>query len=98
MAEKNKRRKIEGVVLSDKMDKTIKVALVRNVKHPLVKKYIKRTTRVMAHDEKNEAKEGDKVAIKEVRPLSKKKRWILTGIVKKAVGKEINIDDGSEAE
>ena len=54
MSEKNKRRVIEGFVIGDKMDKTVKVAVVRKVQHPVYKKYIKRTTKVMAHDEKNE--------------------------------------------
>jgi len=95
MEQKNKRRSLEGIVVSDKMNKTISVAVVRR-KHPLVGKYVKRTTKVMAHDEKNEAKKGDKVVVKEIRPMSKRKRWILTKIDKKAAGQEIIIDDGSD--
>ncbi|MEO0184686.1 MAG: 30S ribosomal protein S17 [candidate division WOR-3 bacterium] len=64
-----------GIVLSDKMQKTVVVKLMRYVKHPLYKKYIRKKTKVYAHDEKNECKIGDKVLIEQVRPLSKLKRW-----------------------
>ncbi len=64
-----------GVVISDKMKKTVIVAFQRFVKHPLYKKYIKKVTKVYAHDEKSEYKVGDKVLIEETRPLSKLKRW-----------------------
>ncbi len=64
-----------GVVISDKMQKTVIVKFERFVKHPLYKKYIKKATKVYAHDEKNECKIGDKVLIEETRPLSKLKRW-----------------------
>ena len=73
-----------GTVVSDKMDKTIVVAIRDNVKHPLYKKIIKRTVRFKAHDEKNEAAVGDKVMIMETRPLSKDKRWRLVEIIEKA--------------
>ena len=73
-----------GIVVSDKMDKTIVVAIRDNVKHPLYKKIIKRTVRFKAHDEKNEAAIGDKVMIMETRPLSKDKNWRLVEIIEKA--------------
>lgn len=64
-----------GTVVSDKMQKTIVVKLMRYVKHPLYKKYLRRITKVYVHDEKNECKVGDKVLIEQTRPLSKLKRW-----------------------
>ncbi len=64
-----------GVVLSDKMQKTIVVKLMRYVKHPFYKKYVRKITKVYAHDEKNECKVGDKVLIEQTRPLSRLKRW-----------------------
>ncbi len=73
-----------GVVVSNKMDKTITVAIVRKVPHPIYKKYFKKTTKLMAHDEKRECGIGDKVKIMEIRPLSKRKRWRLIEIVEKA--------------
>ncbi len=73
-----------GIVVSDKMDKTIVVAIRDNVKHPLYKKIIKRTVRFKAHDENNTAKIGDKVLIMETRPLSKDKNWRLVEIIEKA--------------
>ena len=73
-----------GIVVSDKMDKTIVVAIRDNVKHPLYKKIVKRTVRFKAHDEKNEAAVGDKVLIMETRPLSKDKNWRLVEIIEKA--------------
>lgn len=73
-----------GTVVSDKMDKTIVVAIRDNVKHPLYKKIIKRTVRFKAHDENNIAKIGDKVMIMETRPLSKDKNWRLVEIIEKA--------------
>lgn len=78
-------RKIRvGVVVSNKMEKTISVAIERKVPHPLYKKYFKKTTKLMAHDEKRECSIGDKVKIMETRPLSKNKRWRLLEIVQKA--------------
>ena len=77
-------RKIRiGVVVSNKMDKTITVAIERKVPHPIYKKYFKKTTKLMAHDEKKECGLGDKVKIMETRPLSKNKRWRLVEIVEK---------------
>jgi small subunit ribosomal protein S17 len=73
-----------GIVASDKMDKTIVVAVRDNVKHPLYKKIMKRTVRFKAHDENNEARVGDIVMIMETRPLSKDKNWRLVKIVEKA--------------
>lgn len=73
-----------GVVVSNKMDKSITVAIERKVPHPIYKKYFKKTTKLMAHDEKQECGLGDKVKIMETRPLSKNKRWRLVEIVEKA--------------
>jgi small subunit ribosomal protein S17 len=70
-----------GKVVSNKMDKTIAVSIERLVKHPTYGKYIRRTTKVLAHDEKNEAKEGDMVAIKPCRPISRRKAWMLVRVV-----------------
>ena len=75
---------VTGVVVSDKMQKTVKVAIERQVRDPLYGKTSKRTSTFLAHDEKNEAKVGDKVAITETRPLSARKRWIVTSIIEKA--------------
>ena len=82
--ERNLRKTRTGKVVSNKMDKTIVVAIQDNVKHPLYKKIIKRTIRLKAHDEKNECGIGDRVEIMETRPLSKDKRWRLVRIVEKA--------------
>lgn len=80
-----KLRKVRiGKVVSDKMDKTIVVALVDNVKHPLYGKIVKRTYKLKAHDKKNECRIGDRVKVMETRPLSKDKRWRLVEIVEKA--------------
>jgi len=82
--ERNLRKVRIGKVVSDKMDKTIVVALVDNVKHPLYGKIVKRTYKLKAHDENNECKIGDRVKVMETRPLSKDKRWRLVEIVEKA--------------
>jgi small subunit ribosomal protein S17 len=82
--ERNNRKTRIGKVVSDKMDKTIVVAIERKVRHPLYGKIINTTTKLKAHDENNEAKVNDKVSIMETRPLSKDKRWRITGIVEKA--------------
>ena len=74
-------RTFQGSVLSAKMDKTITVLVVRQVKHGLYKKYIRRSTKVHAHDEQNECREGDKVIIEECRPLSKNKSWRLVKVL-----------------
>lgn len=73
-----------GVVVSDKMDKTIVVAIQEHVKHPLYKKIVKRTYKLKAHDEQNQCGVGDRVLVMETRPLSKEKRWRLVEIVTKA--------------
>ncbi|HMH34509.1 MAG TPA: 30S ribosomal protein S17 [Puia sp.] len=84
MSERNLRKTRTGVVSSNKMDKTITVAVERKVKHPIYGKFVKKTTRFHAHDEKNECTIGDVVKIMESRPLSKTKRWRLVEIVEKA--------------
>lgn len=82
--ERSLRKSRVGNVVSDKMDKTVVVAIVDNVRHPLYKKIVKRTIKFKAHDENNECKKGDKVQIIETRPLSKDKRWRVAKIVEKA--------------
>ena len=82
--ERNLRKTRVGKVISDKMDKTIVVAVVDSVKHPLYKKVVKTTYKLKAHDEANEAKVGDTVEVMETRPLSKDKRWRLASIIEKA--------------
>ena len=84
MAERNLRKTRVGRVVSDKMDKTVVVASVANVKHPLYKKIVKRTVRLKAHDENNACKVGDRVEVMETRPLSKDKRWRVVEIIEKA--------------
>ena len=85
MTENRDVRKIRvGKVVSDKMDKTIVVAIEDNVRHPKYGKIIKRTVKIHAHDEKNECGVGDKVAVMETRPLSKNKRWRFVEIIEKA--------------
>ena len=84
MTERNLRKTRVGIVVSDKMDKTIVVANQDNVKHPIYGKIIKRTLKVHAHDETNTCGIGDKVEIMETRPLSKTKRWRLVEIIEKA--------------
>ena len=82
--ERNLRKERQGVVVSNKMDKTVVVAVERKEKHPLYGKFVKKTTKFVAHDEKNECGEGDTVRIMETRPLSKTKNWRLVEIVEKA--------------
>ena len=84
MVERNLRKTRVGKVISDKMDKTIVVAVVDSLKHPLYKKVVKTTYKLKAHDEENEAKVGDTVEVMETRPLSKDKRWRLASIIEKA--------------
>ena len=84
MSERNMRKVKVGNVVSDKMDKTVVVAVEDIVKHPLYNKTVKHTQRLKAHDENNECKIGDKVRVMETRPLSKDKRWRLVNIVEKA--------------
>ncbi len=82
--ERNLRKTRVGKVVSDKMDKTIVVAVIDNVKHPLYNKIIKRTRKLKAHDEENTCKIGDRVRIMETRPLSKDKRWRLVDVIERA--------------
>jgi len=84
MDERNLRKTRTGVVTSNKMVKTITVAVERKVKHPIYGKFVKKTTKFHAHDEKNECTVGDVVRIMETRPLSKTKRWRLLEVVEKA--------------
>ncbi len=84
MEERNYRKTRVGEVTSDKMDKTIVVAIKENVKHPLYNKVMKRTYKLKAHDENNECGIGDRVRVMETRPLSKDKRWRLVEIIEKA--------------
>ena len=84
MEERNLRKTRVGRVVSDKMDKTVVVAIEDNVKHPLYKKIIKNTIRLKAHDEENACRVGDRVLIMETRPLSKTKRWRVAEIGEKA--------------
>ena len=84
MAERNLRKTRTGIVTSNKMDKTITVAIERKIMHPIYGKYLKKTTKLHVHDEKNECGIGDTVKIMETRPISKSKRWRLTEIVEKA--------------
>ena len=85
--ERNLRKTMVGTVVSDKMDKTIVVAIETRVKHPIYKKTVKRTYKLKAHDEENQCQEGDKVKVMETRPLSKDKRWRVVEIVEKAIVK-----------
>ncbi len=79
-----KKRIVKGTVLSNKMDKTVTVLIERKIKHPLYGKYIKRSTKLHVHDEKNECNEGDFIAIVETKPYSKTKSWCLLEILEKA--------------
>lgn len=82
-ARKSRKERI-GLVVSDKMEKTITVAIERQVKHPIYGKFVKKTTKLMAHDDTNDARQGDTVRIMETRPLSKNKRWRLVEVVERA--------------
>ena len=84
MAERNLRKQRIGVVVSDKMDKSITVLVERKLRHPLYGKFVKKSKKFMAHDEKNDSNIGDKVRIMEIRPLSKNKRWRLVEILERA--------------
>ena len=84
--EKKVQRTIIGRVVSDKMDKTVSVAIERKIKHPTYGKYIRRTTKVLAHDASNDCKAGDRVAISECRPMSKNKSWQVVNVVERAAG------------
>ncbi|MFP4648285.1 MAG: 30S ribosomal protein S17 [Halorhodospira sp.] len=84
MSEEKNTRTVNGRVVSDKMDKTLTVLVERRVKHPLYGKFIRRSTKLHAHDEGNEGREGDWVAIQECRPLSKNKSWRLVKVLERA--------------
>ncbi len=84
MAEKSLRKQRVGLVTGNKMDKTITVTVERKLRHPIYGKYVKKTTKFMVHDEKNECNVGDTVRITESRPLSKRKRWEMTEIIERA--------------
>ena len=85
MTERGMKRQVVGVVVSNKMQKTVVVAVERLVKHPMYHKYVKRQTKFAAHDETNSCQIGDKVEITESRPLSRTKRWRVSKIVEKAI-------------
>ena len=84
MTERNLRKTRTGVVVSNKMDKSISILVERRLRHPIYGKFVKKTKKFMAHDETNDAKEGDLVRIMETRPLSKNKRWRLVEILERA--------------
>ncbi len=79
----SKKSNIIGKVVSTSMDKSISVAVERRIKHPLYNKYISKTTKIMAHDQNNDCKVGDIVSLNEIRPISKRKSWVLSEIIKK---------------
>lgn len=85
MADRGRRKEMEGVVTSDKMEKTVVVAIEHRVLHPVYKKYVRRTVRYQAHDPENSAHVGDRVRIQETKPLSKEKRWKVIEILEKTV-------------
>ena len=85
MEERNLRKVMVGTVVSDKMDKTVVVAVKTSVSHPIYGKTVKRTYKLKAHDENNECQTGDKVRVMETRPLSKDKRWRVVEVMEKAV-------------
>ncbi len=82
--ERNNRKVRDGIVVSSKMDRSIVVAVVERVRHPKYNKFVMRTKKLYAHDEANDAREGDKVRVQETRPLSKTKRWRLVEVVERA--------------
>ena len=79
-------KEITGVIVSDKMDKSVVVAVERQIRHDVYGKTQRRTSKFLAHNEENDAKVGDRVAIVETRPLSRRKRWVVTRVVEKAKG------------
>ena len=85
MKERGLRKTLTGTVVSDTMDKTVVVQVDRLVKHPVYKKYVRRRSRFKAHDENNACQRGDRVVIRETRPLSKTKRWRVSQVIEKAV-------------
>jgi len=84
MAERNLRKQLIGIVTSNKMDKSISVSVERRIQHPIYGKYVKKSNKFMAHDDKNECQIGDKVRIMETRPMSARKRWRLIEVLVKA--------------
>ena len=82
--EKKNQRTVVGRVVSNKMDKTVSVAIERMIKHPVYGKYIRRTSKVLAHDAANDCQEGDRVAIAECRPISKNKSWTVVDVIERA--------------
>ena len=86
MSEENTKvkRRLVGLVVSNKMDKTVSVAIERRIKHPVYGKYIRRTTKLLAHDAENQCRQGDRVAISECRPISKNKSWAVVDVVERA--------------
>lgn len=86
MAEETKARRLTGKVVSDKMEKSVVVMIERRERHPIYGKYMKRSTKLHAHDETNQARLGDTVSIEECRPLSKKKAWTLVEVVEQSKG------------
>lgn len=90
------RKRVVGVVVSDKMDKTVVVKVERFVQHPRFKKYIRRSKKYYAHDERNECRIGDVVEIEETRPLSKLKRWRVVRIIKRSVLAEVPEESAEE--
>jgi small subunit ribosomal protein S17 len=84
MSEDKKLRTLTGTVVSDKMDQTVAVAVGRVVKHPVYGKYLRRTTKVLVHDQDNASKQGDLVSITECRPISKRKSWRLVEVLERA--------------
>ncbi len=85
--QKKTQRTLVGRVVSDKMDKTVSVAIERLIRHPVYGKYIRRTSKVLAHDATNECKSGDRVAIAECRPISKNKAWSVVNVVERSADK-----------
>jgi small subunit ribosomal protein S17 len=82
--QKRNQRTLEGRVVSNKMDKTVSVAIERLIKHPVYGKYIRRTSKLLAHDATNDCREGDRVAIAECRPISKNKSWTVLSVIERA--------------
>jgi small subunit ribosomal protein S17 len=82
--QKRNQRTLEGRVVSNKMDKTVSVAIERMIKHPVYGKYIRRTSKLLAHDATNDCREGDRVAIAECRPISKNKSWTVLSVIERA--------------
>ncbi|MBI4134962.1 MAG: 30S ribosomal protein S17 [Candidatus Sungbacteria bacterium] len=86
-------RRLKGIVVSDKMQKTVVVRVDRLMRHPKYLKYMKKSTKLKAHDEKNETKSGDHVLIRETRPMSKDKRWIVETVLKRALNEKTVVEE-----